>query len=242
MTTPSYHEALRGELVRATERRRRRRTTRWAGVGATIVATAAAVAVAVSLSVASPPSADTGVRVFRTPGDVTLQLTGGDADPEEIERAAREAGLDVVVKQAPTGPSQVGRFVAVAINRRAPTFEEVYANDDAGFIGVRLPTAWTGTVTLSLGRAARPGEHYAGSVNAFAKGEPLACLPLFGLSRGEAERILAGDPKTASVDVEWTGTSGPEDRVVSAQSVSPTSVTIELGPPNSRTAPNPRGC
>ena len=236
MTVPDYHETLRAELVAAAERATSRpRHRRRVAVAVALVAAAATIVVGVSLSLDRPRLADAGVQVFRTPDDVTIQLDGEATTPEEIEEAARDAGFDIDVVEAATGPSRVGDFIGFSAGE-LPTGYGPVGDQIVGFTAVRLPHGWPGNIVLTLGRAAKKGEPYAGVVDALAPGERLACAPVLGLTRAEAERVLAEDPRAAGLRLVWSPLSDPpaaSDVVAAVNASSATDVLIDLRPPTS---------
>ena len=72
----------------------------------------------------------------------------------------------------------VARYVATAPGVAEPAI--VVADD------------WQGTLVISLGRLARPGEVYVVSSDAFADGEPLDCSGVLGRSLADSLDELAG--------------------------------------------------
>ena len=200
MDEREFTEALRQQLVTAAERRhdiptaqpRRARRVWSAGIAA-----AAALTVVVGFGIWSdeqPVAAD--VRVSLDDDHLTLQLHGHDVRADEIVQAARAAGLDVSVSEVPVGPSNVGRLVRAQASELPPVLELI-GPDGATFLGFRLPRGWNGTLRLTLGRAAQPGERYVATSDALLPGEPLACR----------DRIMGEDLATVAEELRAEGYS-----------------------------------
>ena len=189
MDEREFTEALRQQLVVAAARRldepdgaagrgtARRPVPRWS---VTLVAAAVLALVVVGVGVFrddQPVAAD--VRVSLDGDHLTLQLTGSDVQADEIVDSARAAGLDVSVAEAPVGTSNVGRLVRAEASELPPVLE-VLGPDGSTFLGFRIPRDWQGTLRLTLGRPAAPGERFVVTSDAQVPGEPLACRELVG--------------------------------------------------------------
>ena len=189
MDEREFTEALRQQLVVAAERRidepdgatgrraPRGPVPRWS---VALMAAAALVLVVVGVGIVreeQPVAAD--VRVSVDDDHLTLQLSGRDVRADEIVDAARAAGLEVSVAEAPVGTSNVGRLVRAEASELPPVLE-VLGPDGSTFVGFRIPRDWQGTLQLTLGRAAEPGERFVVTSDAQLPGEPLACRELVG--------------------------------------------------------------
>ncbi len=199
MDEHEFTEALRQQLVEAAERRndeppvplRRRPAARWP----LAVAAAAVVAlVVVGFGVfRDDRTVAADVRVSLEGDELTLQLSGHDVRAKEIVDAARTAGLDVTVSEVPVGPSNVGRLVRSESSELPPVLEMI-GPDGASFLGFRLPRDWPGTLHLTLGRAAEPGEPFIVSSDALQSGEALECRnELLGADLAEVAAQLRGE-------------------------------------------------
>ena len=189
MDEREFTEALRQQLVVAAERQTdqpdgvavrrspRRPVPRWS-VGLVAAAVLALVVVGVGMFRSEQPVA-ADVRVSFDGDDLTLQLSGRDVRADEIVDAARAAGLDVSVAEAPVGPSNVGRLVRAEASELPPVLQ-VIGPEGSTFLGFRIPRDWQGTLHVTLGRAAEPGERYVVTSDAQLPGEPLACRELVG--------------------------------------------------------------
>lgn len=151
----------------------------------------------------APASAD--VEVIRQGDDLLVRLTDLRNRPEEIEAAAREAGIDLRISEAPVGPSNVGRFVT-AEGTEPPREIQVDAERNNTFTGFRIPVGWDAPVHLVLGRPAREGEEYVITSDALTFGEPLECRPLLGLTVTELRRELGEGWRVRWETVTPTGT------------------------------------
>ncbi len=245
MDEREFTEALRQQLVVAAERRTdesddalgprapRRRVSRWS---VTLVAAAALALVVVGVGMfrdERPVAAD--VRVSLDGDHLTLQLSGHDVQADEIVDAARAAGLDVSVAEAPVGTSNVGRLIRAEASELPPVLE-VIGPDGPSFLGFRIPRDWQGTLQLTLGRAAAPDERFAVTSDAQLPGEPLACRELVGegvarvadelRAEGYTVRVFALPSPGEVIDLspyrDWTVAKieavGPEELWVDATS------------------------
>lgn len=194
MTSP-FQDALREELLQAAHRSVRRR--RRGRISAGVAAITAAVGGSLALLWPSPAAAD--VEVTIRDGIVEVRIVDLITDPGEVREAMDEAGLDAEVVGAPTGPSAVGRFVGVGLLEGDGGQVDPLGSDAYSFDGFRLPEGWEGTLVISVGVPARPGQDYDFGSNALARGEPFACRPLVG--RTVAEARAAGDLEGAAVRV-----------------------------------------
>jgi hypothetical protein len=237
-----FGAALRDELMDATRRPpppdRRRAALLAAGAVAALVVALVVVAFAPFDRGSQPASAE--VDVSHQGGQVRVRLLDRRTTPSEIERATAAAGLDVQVALVPVGPSKVGRFVS-AINEGGPEVEEQEVRGDS-FLAFSVPEGNPGRLTLELGRAARDGERYGHGSDAFAPGEPLACLDLIGEPltalrphvRGLRVRVsapLLGRPFVPFDEAVATGLGGEPISAVAAEAADALAVTVGAPPP-----------
>jgi hypothetical protein len=169
-------------------------------VGAIIGAAIASITSAAVLLLPNPASADVEVTIEN--GVVEVRLTDLSSTPEEVVDALRDNGLNAEVDSLPTGPSNVGRFVAAYTTGGGINIERLDPRGGS-FSGFQLPVDWPGTLTLSLGRAADGGEPYQAFSNPFGPDEPLRCANVFGQTLRDAADEL--DRFTASVHVLRAG-------------------------------------
>lgn len=201
-TPTPFKDALRAELVAAGERQARtasrRRSSRALAAAAVM---AAMLAGGLAFGVGRARLAQADLRVERVGDDVVILLREDDVDPDELEKAAREADIDLTVEEIVASPSEVGRFFGASGRPPPPADFEIYEN--GLFKGLRLPEAWGGSITVTYGRKAKPGEPYDQSASAMAPGEPLACMPLFGVDGQVAAARIAKALKGKDVRVRW---------------------------------------
>lgn len=235
MDEREFTEALRQQLVEAAERRalaeepHRRGWVRWSA-GLVAAAMLAVVFVGVgTLRDDQVVAADVDIRVAGE--SLVLELRGRDVSSAEIVEAAKEAGLDVTVSEVPVGPSNVGRLVNSTASELPPVLEAIGA-DGRTFLGFRIPKDWPGTLGLTLGRAALPGEPFAVASDALQPGEPLACRELMGRDLAEVATELRAEEFTVRTFVLPTPgevqdpAAHPDADVVQIDAVSPDEVWI----------------
>ena len=191
---PDLLPSLRAELMNAARRRvgrRRRPERRLVLVVVAVAAVVIAIVAAVQLRTAPPAAA--GVDVTVTGGQVMVRLTELEHRPGVIEAAVRKAGLNVEVVAVPAGPSRVGEFMTVAATADLPPELRVIDGQASGsFGGFVLPQGWPGRLLLNVGRPAKGDENYVRFSDAYAKGEPLHCSGVYGLT---ASQTVARLPK-----------------------------------------------
>ncbi len=220
MNREEFLGQLRTEVLAADERHlapgppvrsRRPHRGRWLGAAAAVLLLLAGASVALR-----PAPAAAGVEVIADADGMTIRLTDLTTRPEEVEAAARDAGLDVTVISEPVGPSRVGRFIGMSGS--GGTSEIVVTEGDAvnGFTAIRLPSGFDDSLELRIGREALPGEEWSESSDATAPGEPLECADLLGepLSVGleTARRAGVATVKVNLIDEgRWLRTAEFED-------------------------------
>jgi hypothetical protein len=154
-----------------------------------LAAAAAVVAVLGGVVLAQPDSASAGVEIISDESGLTLRLTDLATRPEEVEEAARRAGVDVSVTLVPVGPSLVGRFLGSS-GTALPQELAITEGDTSAFTGFRIPNDFDKQIDLRMGRPAEDGEEWGSLSDATAPGEVLECQDLLGISLGDAlERI-----------------------------------------------------
>jgi hypothetical protein len=191
-----FTEALRDELVRAAERQASGATPKKRrAVPRSLVLAAAALVLAVlasALLLSSPKAAKADVRIEQRDGRIIVTLVDLEHRPGFIEKAVREAGLDITVKALPVGPSRVGRFLFEAdATGDAPDLQTI-DQQGSSFVGFSVPVGWTGHLKLYVGRPPAAGEAYGAFSDALAPGEPLACLDLVGKPASAVAKAVDG--------------------------------------------------
>jgi hypothetical protein len=218
-TNPDFMDRLRVDLVAAAGRRQRRTRPlvvqrRLALVAAVVLVVAGLVA---ALDLRAAPSADAGVLVTHRSGQVNVELTDLEHRPEVIQAALRRAGLDVRVVAGPAGPSRVGLFLADTVTGTLPVELHPENLQNGSFPGFALPEGWNGTAVLTVGRPAKPGENYVRFSDAYARGEPLYCSRIYGLTAADAVARLPKDAARARFETLTGDGSGlvrlPADQV-----------------------------
>jgi hypothetical protein len=149
-------------------------------------------------SLRSTPAVATVVRIDAQPdGSLRVELLDADANPATIERDLREAGIASTVRRAATGPSRVGTIISVVIPATVGATVDLATRE---FI---LPPRVSGTITLTVGVAAKPGQRYDQPSSAFAPGEPLA-----GFAEPTDATAVAAAAKAAGLTVWLLGEAG----------------------------------
>jgi hypothetical protein len=161
--------------------RRRPARKAWAGVG--IVAAAAAVT-AMTIAIqgpgeasrhtSAPPPAGSHpagwpaqlVDFSRWHGSLVVKITNPDSSVSQLNAIFREHGLHIKINVIPVPPELVGTIIYSDV----PATRELQAGscqmNESGrcWIGFILPPGFTGSGNLTIGRPARPGEHYQSGV------------------------------------------------------------------------------
>lgn len=195
MKDEQFLAELEGQILNAAAREGRTRDRRRAARPLPRIAAAAAVVavVAAGVLVARPDTAAAGVEITREGPDLVVRLTDLESDPEEIERAVADAGLDISIVDKPVGPSLVGRFLGSSGTEMPPLLEVVEGDPSSGFTGFRIPANFDGSLTLRIGRPAVAGEEWAILSDATAPGEVLACESVVGSTLAEVADVVASD-------------------------------------------------
>jgi hypothetical protein len=162
--------------------RRRRRNRRLA-----IQASFVVIAMSVVAIVASQHGAQAGpLQITVTGGIVEIAVLDPAAPIAKVEKLLGDANIPWSVDAIATGPSRAEHIVGL----------RGISSIGAGPLSVRIPVG--SRLILVVGRAARPGEAYGAATDAFAEGEPLACL---GGKGADAPVLAARVP--AGVIVRW---------------------------------------
>lgn len=182
-----FEDALRTELMRSI-RNPSRRPRR---LGIVAVAGIAALVIALT-SLIDTDTARADVEITREHGRVEVLLTDLKTSAEDVRAALAEEGLSVIVRDAPVGPSNVGRFVGESTTPGDVRDVRRVSEVGVAFMGFSIPDDWDGTLTVLLGRPARDGEPYELFSDAYAPGEPLACSGTLGGRLSDATGALEG--------------------------------------------------
>jgi len=131
-----------------------------------------------------------GVQITEGGEFVTVVLTDPLATPEAVGEALRDAGFNVTIHAVPVSPSKVGALVSYGGAPQAPDLE-LLGVDGVTFTGFRVRTGFDASFDLYFGRSAAAGESYVAGGSAYAPGEPLACVRIWGLRVDDALPIVA---------------------------------------------------
>ncbi|MGK5557507.1 hypothetical protein ACSNOI_38460 [Actinomadura kijaniata] len=176
----------------------RRRRRMLVGIPVTVAVTAAAV---VGVQTVQPRDAGTGgigtaraLAFTERGGFLEVRIVDPNADPEMYRKQFAAHGLNVDLRVLPVSPSLVGRMLSYDERTKVmPRVTPLDGGDGCGDVwcqpGVRIPTDLRNRVTLTFGRAARPGERYEIAGDAAARGEPLAGVGVRGMTVGGLRRV-----------------------------------------------------
>ncbi len=132
------------------------------------------------------PAGEPQVVEIDTSGEMaTVRLLSGRADPQQVERALRGAGIDATVTAEPVAPPLEGLWTGASDERLSGLPGAIDENDKTL---VRVPTGTR--INLTFGRPARPDETYRVSTSPFLPGGPLHCAGIEKLPPLEAERAI----------------------------------------------------
>jgi hypothetical protein len=102
----------------------------------------------------------------RSHGSLVVKITDPDSPVSQLNAIFREHGLHIKINVIPVPPELVGTIIYSDV----PAARELQAGscqmNESGrcWIGFVLPPGFTGSGNLTIGRAARPGEHYQSGV------------------------------------------------------------------------------
>lgn len=154
-----------------------------------------AVASAIAIGTSGGGAQATGRPAATAPGQVVfVEVVSTDAAATEMTRRLRAEGLDIDVRTLPSTPSHVGTWLTVGADREVPeaAVNDVVEQTHGYRATLRVPSDLPGTLTLTAGRAPRPGEQVVvgGVRNALAPGGPFACRQLAGAAPARAQALL----------------------------------------------------
>lgn len=231
----TFERGLRDELMAATRRRPRRR------VGAAVVGgVVAATAITIAMVTFEPESASADVEITHEDGRVLVRLTDRENTPEAIEAATDNEGFDIEVEGAPSGPSNVGRFIGSSGSEADLLDVQTLEQDGVTFMAFSVPEDWDGELTLYLGQPAGDGEGYLTFSDAYGPGEPLECSGTLGETLRALEpyieeydvtvQAFEGGTPTEPLPLRQVLDSGGGDAIVTgAVAVSPTAIIVDTG-------------
>ncbi|WP_067821849.1 hypothetical protein [Actinomadura kijaniata] len=168
------------------------------GIPVTVAVTAAAVVgvQAVRTDESGTPRVGTArALAFAQRGEfLEVRIVDPNADPEMYRKQFATHGLNVDLRVLPVSPSLVGTMLSYDEQTRTrPRVTPLDGGGGCGDLwcqpGVRVPTGLRDRVTLTFGRAARPGERYQITGDAAARGEPLNGVRVKGTEVGELRRV-----------------------------------------------------
>lgn len=238
--------AERRASAQSMPRRSPRNLSRVASVAAAALTLTAVGLVAESLQ--TDPLRSGALAVERGRDATSIRLVDAATRPSDIERVLRAAGLDVVVTAEPVTPEAEGLWRGVLFEDQVP--EAVIDDVERQLVGgaevLRLPNAYRGTITLTVGRPAARGELYLDTgTNLLAPGQPLHCADLHDLAPASAQDTLAG----LGYEVQWVRETAvgaqevdrpPQGRIVWAYPRSPGIINVRVAPPGERIDPQLR--
>jgi hypothetical protein len=167
---------------------------------------------AVAFNALRPATVSAGVDLRRVGNRVVLRVSGEAPPAKEIEEVAHRNGLDIVVRDTPVSPSQVGQLfegtaVKVQLTPDGPRFgrDAVQSTED-GFEVVSFPVNWKGSLELLVGRPAKPGEPYSSGADALHPKEPLAC------QQGATVEEIRALARTKGITIRWWLDDTPVER------------------------------
>ena len=140
-------------------------------------------------------------------GYIVATVTDPYAAQSALDAAFKAAGLDITVTLVPVSPSIVGTVVALSEGANSSQIESLgggacVTGGGGCPIGVKVPDNFSGSGSITIGRAAQPGESYDATASAFAPGEVLHCSGLLGAQVSSALAQIASDGITA----QWSHT------------------------------------
>jgi hypothetical protein len=159
----------------------------------------AVTAAGVLLVTGVPWSQPSRALAFTDEGDYFLvRVLDVEANAEQYNEEFERYGLDVDLEVVPVSPSVVGLDIGATIEEEAVgiSIEREPAGCDetssaACVPVIRIPRDLRGHASISLGRAARPGEQYDGAGQIDGRGEPLAGLKWRNQTLGDVRKLLA---------------------------------------------------
>jgi hypothetical protein len=216
-------------------------------VSVAVAVVVAAAAFGITSALRQTPPAAAAVE-FRTSGDYIVAIIENPyAAAQQLDAAFAAYGLDITLKLVPVSPSMVGAVVYMGLPSGMGGIEVLYSPSRKAPggplpIGLRIPVDFKGHADIVLGRAARPGETYVSTGDAFAPGEALYGSGLLGMRVSEALVKL----QALGLSAEWrdersTGfTSGTLPTPVPSPTASPAPTASPGAPsPSASSSPAP---
>ena len=172
----------------ATESRASRRVRQRRRLVFAVAAAAGVAALLFALTVALRPAPPAAAAVrFQTSGDyIVATVVDPYAAEQQLDAAFAAHGLHITLKLVPVSPSMVGSVVYMGSSADASQIGVLYSKTKRAPggplpIGLRIPVDFKGSADIVLGRAAKPGETYVSTGDAFAPGEALHGSGLLGM-------------------------------------------------------------
>jgi hypothetical protein len=122
-------------------------------------------------------------------GDIIARITNPDAGASQLTAVFRAHGLNISVRTTPASPSVVGTIVFSDVPQIRTLWSHSCAPQQCP-VGLVIPANFTGSGSITVGRAARPGERYMSEGDVFAPGEVLHCSVLVGQPASAALPVL----------------------------------------------------
>jgi hypothetical protein len=228
--------ATRSQARRRPKTPRRRARLAWASAAAAVVV--AAGVFAITAAVHETPTA--AAVEFSTAGKYIVAMVEDPcAAAQRLNEAFAARGLDINLKLVPVSPSMVGSVVFMGVDGTGADENGIQSLASATRqgpggpmpVGLRISVDFKGHAEIVLGRAARPGETYVSTGDAFAQGEALYKSGLRGMRVSEA----AGRLKDLGLTAEWR-----DERAVSTSAPVPSASPVPSPTPTATAAaPSP---
>jgi hypothetical protein len=162
------------------------------------------------------------------------RITDPLAAADQLTAVFHEHGLDIRVKALPVSPSLVGTIVFSDIDviRSLHAGRCFTGGGTSCPVGLVIPADFAGEGNVVVGRAARSGETYGSSADAFGNGEALHCSGILGRPAADAIPIL----RKKGLTPQWmtggqrTGPNPPDGYVVGGVPLSSTAVLLDTVP------------
>lgn len=202
----------------------------------------------VAESLQTDPLRSGALAVERGTEVTSIRLVDAATGPSDIERGLRAAGLDARVTAEPVTPEAEGLWRGALFEGQVPdtVIDDVERQLVGGAEVLRLPNAYQGTITLTVGRPAVPGELYLNTgTNLLAPGQPLHCTGLHDLAPVAAQEVL----NELGYKVQWVRETAveaqevaqpPDGQIVWAYPHSPGVINVRVAPPGEPIDPNMR--
>ncbi|MGH9070322.1 MAG: hypothetical protein ACRDX8_03915 [Acidimicrobiales bacterium] len=166
---------------------------------------------------------------FRTQanGSDVAVITEPLAAKSQLDATFRRHGFDISVNVVPVSPSLVGSIVYSDIGVEPLQSGACFGGGGGGcWVGLVIPNGFTGQGNVTVGRAARPGEAYASTADAFGPGEVLHCSGLLNAPVSDALPVL----KATSLKVVWAETSPANTQAPLSNGATSTRAPEPVGP------------